>query len=118
MLRAFFNPVHAAVLALVGAICSASSGAVTIELDTVGPMSPRNQAAWWSPNVSRNGNDYVSYLSSKAPQDDVFVARRGADGQWETIDTGVNATYDVGHTQTSLAIDGQRVFARGIWNAQ
>jgi hypothetical protein len=81
--------------------------AVTIELDTVGPMSPRNQAAWWSPIVNRNGSDYVSYLSSKSPQDDVFVARRAPDGNWETRDTGVNATYDVGHTQTSLAIDGQ-----------
>lgn len=100
--------VRTAVLVLAGWTSSVPlCCAVTIELDTVGPMSPRNQAAWWSPIVSHNGSDYVSYLSSKSPQDDVFVARRAPDGNWETRDTGVNATYDVGHTQTSLAIDGQ-----------
>ena len=36
----------------------------------------------------------------------MFVARRAANGTWETRDTGVNAVYDVGHTQTSMAIDG------------
>src|SRR5262245_62048720 len=74
--------------------------AVTIDVDLVGSMSPRNQAAWWSPIVSRNGTEYVSYLSTNSPQDDVFIARRPADGNWEIRDTGVNATYDVGHTQT------------------
>jgi len=81
--------------------------AVTIDLDTVGSMSPRNQAAWWSPIVARNGSNYVSYLSSNSPQDDVFVSRHMENGTWETRDIGVNAIYDVGHTQTSLAIDGQ-----------
>lgn len=108
MSTSFRTLVRAAAAAFVGWMSLAElCCAVTIELDTVGPMSPRNQAAWWSPIVSRNGSDYVSYLSSKSPQDDVFVARRDPDGNWETHDTGFNAIYDVGHTQTSLAIDGQ-----------
>jgi hypothetical protein len=84
-----------------------SDTAVTIEVETVGPMSPRNQAAWWSPIVHRDGDIYVSYLAANTPQDDVFVAKRSASGVWETRDTGVNAVYDVGHTQTSMAIDGK-----------
>lgn len=108
MSNSFRLLVGAAGWALLGLASFVSPGlCVTIEIDAVGAMSLRNQAAWWSPLVSRNGNDYVSYLNSNSPQDDVFVARRAADGTWETRDTGVNAIYDVGHTQTSLAIDGQ-----------
>ena len=95
------------VLAMNGASGGSSCLAVNIVVDEVGPMSPRNQAAWWSPIVSRSGSDYVSYLSPNSPQDDVFVARRDENGVWEEADTGVNAGYDVGHTQTSLAVDGQ-----------
>src|SRR5262245_15575597 len=86
---------------------SLSGFAIALELETVGPMSPRNHAACGSPIGERNGAIYVSYLAPNSSQDDVFVARRSSDGVWETRDTGVNAVYDVGHTQTSLAIDGQ-----------
>lgn len=89
-------------------LCSAPSSAVNVQIRSVGPMSPRNQAAWWSPIASRNDVDYVSYLAANSPQDDVFLARRSsAGGAWSTADTGVNALYNVGHTQTSMAIDGQ-----------
>jgi hypothetical protein len=94
--------------AVFNVVCMVQSGlAVTMQNETVASMSPRNQAAWWSPIVSRSEAEYVSYLSANSPQDDIFVARRAADGPWEIRDTGVNATYDVGHTQTSMAIDGQ-----------
>jgi hypothetical protein len=80
---------------------------VTVEVETIGPMSPRNQAAWWSPIAYRNGAVYVSYLSPNSPQDDVFVAKREANGKWTSRDSDANAAYDVGHTQTSIAIDHQ-----------
>lgn len=98
--------------AILGVVCCALATpierchAVTVQLESVGPMSPRNVAAWWSPIVSAGGAEYVSYLAANSPQDDVFVARRGSGASWETRDTGVNATYDPGHTQTSMAIDG------------
>lgn len=71
---------------------------VAIQLETVGSMSPRNQAAWWSPIAHHNGSIYLSHLSSKSPEDDVYVAKRDSLGAWTVHDTGVNARYDVGHT--------------------
>lgn len=100
----------AAIMAICGSafggttVCAADP--ISIQLETVGSMSSRNQAAWWSPIAHHNGSLYLSYLSPNAPQDDVFVAKRDNLGSWTVRDTGVNAVYDVGHTQTSLALDG------------
>jgi hypothetical protein len=81
--------------------------AVTMQFETVGAMSPRNQAAWWSPIAYRDGSVYVSYLAPNSPQDNVFVAKRTAPNTWTVRDTGFDAGYDVGHTQTSMGVDGQ-----------
>lgn len=90
--------------------------AIDIAVETVGPMSANNQAAWWSPIVERNGEVFVSYLHSNTPQDDVYVAKRSTAGEWQTADTGVNSRYDVGHTQTSLGLDsnGRLYIAYGM----
>jgi len=79
---------------------------VGITLETVGPMSSKNQAAWWSPIAYANDALYVSYLAPNSPEDDVFVAKRDASGTWTVEDTGFDSRYDVGHTQTSIGIDG------------
>jgi hypothetical protein len=86
---------------------ASTAGAIEIAVETVGPMSSKNQAAWWSPIVERDGEVFVSYLHPNAPQDDVYVAQRSVDGVWSTVDTGVDARYDPGHTQTSLVLDSQ-----------
>lgn len=86
-------------------VADCAAGAA-IEVEHVAAMSPRNQAAWWSPIAYRDGAIYVSYLSPNAPQDDVYVGMRSPNGTWTLRDTGFDAVYDVGHTQTSLAIDG------------
>ena len=86
-----------------------------IELETVGVMSNKNQAAWWSPIVHdpTDGRTYLSYLTPTADPDDtndhVYIAARDADGGWTRADTGGLAYFDVGHTQTSLAMDGDGV---------
>lgn len=90
------------------AIVAAPGGAAMIvDLELVGPMSPRNQAAWWSPIAHHGGSVYVSYLAPNSPQDNVFVAKRLGLNAWMVRDTGFDAAYDVGHTQTSMAIDGE-----------
>lgn len=83
-----------------------------IELETVGLMSNKNQAAWWSPiaHDAVSGTTYVSYLVPTSAPDDtddhVYVAARDSGGNWTHSDTGGLAYFDRGHTQTSLAIDG------------
>lgn len=80
---------------------------IAVDLETVGPMSSRNQAAWWSPIVvDAAGAVYVSYLGPNSPSDDVMIAKRTGDDNWAIADTTFNSAYDPGHTQTSLAIDG------------
>jgi hypothetical protein len=104
MRSAMLKRIAIAITLLSGA---SSAQAISIQIETVGAMSPRNQAAWWSPIVHRDGAVYVSYLATASPQDNVFVAKRTAPNMWTVRDTGFDAVYDVGHTQTSLAIDGQ-----------
>jgi hypothetical protein len=77
-----------------------------IAVEHVGPMSSRNQAAWWSPIAHYDGSIYVSYLAPNSPQDDVVVAKRESADVWTVQDTGFNSRYDLGHTQTSIAFDG------------
>ncbi|MBC2601817.1 BNR-4 repeat-containing protein [Puniceicoccus vermicola] len=85
----------------------------TIEVERVDEMSPYNIAAWWSPVAYDAKADqlYVSYLrpGSTKRKDDVIIAQRDSDGNWTMEDTGGKAVFDTGHTQTSLAVDGDGV---------
>ncbi|WP_052423162.1 BNR-4 repeat-containing protein [Nonomuraea candida] len=60
-------------------------------------------AGWWTPIAHLNGATYVTYLDAGLR---VVVARQGADGAWTSavVDTGIAA--DAGHTQPSIALDG------------
>src|SRR5262245_31638832 len=95
------------VLVLISGLLLSPISAVEINVETVGTMSSNNQAAWWSPIVERNGTVYMSYLAPNSPNDDVFIASRSPTGTYTIRDTGANSRYDVGHTQTSLSIDGR-----------
>jgi hypothetical protein len=98
---------NVAVLAVALAPNASLAVTASISLETVGSMSANNQAAWWSPIAQHDGKVYVSYLAPNSPQDDVFVAERTGPNAWTKKDTGLNSRYDVGHTQTSLAVDGE-----------
>lgn len=86
---------------------TALAQSVVVDIETVGAMSSLNQAAWWSPIVvDEAGAIYVSYLGAGSPNDDVLVAKRTGNDIWSVTDTTFDSPHDVGHTQTSLGIDG------------
>ncbi|MGB7161334.1 MAG: BNR-4 repeat-containing protein [Tepidisphaeraceae bacterium] len=73
-----------------------------------GILSKYNHAGWWSPIAAGpDGTIYVSYLFASKPADDVYVARRSPDGKWTASSTGHTSHYDLGHTQSCIAVDGQ-----------
>jgi len=73
-----------------------------------GELSKYNHAGWWSPIAAApDGTVYASYLVAGKPHDDVYVARRNADGTWAASSTGQQSHHDLGHTQSCLAVDGQ-----------
>lgn len=79
-----------------------------MQIEAVDTVSDRNVAAWWSPIVhnAADGSTYVAYLKADAPRDEVWVARRDSGGEWTHANTGAEAVYDPGHTQASIALDG------------
>jgi len=84
-----------------------------VTLERVDDMSRHNIAAWWSPIIydAESQKVFVSYLrpGPEEKKDDVYVAMRESDGTWVTENTGGKAWFDDGHTQTSLAMDGNGV---------
>lgn len=83
---------------------------LSITIETVDIIDNSNRAAWWSPIAydAGDGSVYATYLRPNPwiKDDDVYIARRDANGKWSTFDTGGDAWHDPGHTQSSIAIDG------------
>lgn len=82
-----------------------------VMLEKIDRIDDSNRAAWWSPIAVDPTDDsiFIAYLRPnkfRPKDDDVYVAHRDAVGQWSTYDSGGDAWHDPGHTQASLAIDG------------
>jgi|GEM_PF-1283059 len=106
------RPLYAAVLAslLNPSLLLAQGPTPQVILEKVDRMSENNVAAWWSPIVydPEARTVFMSYLrpGDTEKKDDVVIAMRQSHGGWTTEDTGGKASFDKGHTQTSIALDG------------
>lgn len=111
MLRSVRNASAISLVVCAVAVVAKAQAEPQVSVEAVDSIDESNVAAWWSPIAAdpADGSIYATYLRPHPTRDrdhDVYLARRNATGQWSTVDTGGDAWHDPGHTQASIAIDG------------